>query len=290
MKLMKRIKDILFDEEEVEIPVIEESTKKERKLIDNEEKIDSITEIKMPDDDFSDKENLKSELTFPFPIEFDEDELERTKPIETFRQSQRNEEHNEQKSIRDNYNSYSRYDVKKEERPRRPEREIKDYSSYLKTKEEKKQFKPTPIISPVYGVLDQNYKKEDLIVKDEIKRKPSNKAKLDLDEIRKKAYGTETKLPEEVVEVEETKELEIIEDEDIFIDPNKTIGELIEEESIIFNDLDNTKEEELPQVELSDLIKEKEDIEKKLDTQVEDDDDETDLFSLIDSMYEENNE
>ena len=46
-------------------------------------------------------------------------------------------------------------------------REIKDYSSYLKTKEEKKQFKPTPIISPVYGVLDQNYKKEDLIVKDE---------------------------------------------------------------------------------------------------------------------------
>jgi len=290
MKLMKRIKDILFDEEEVEIPVIEESSKKERKLIVEEEKTDSITEIKMPDDDFSDKENLKSELTFPFPIEFDEDELERTKPIETFRQSSRNEEHNEQKPIRDSYNSYSRYDTKKDERPRRPEREIKDYSSYLKTKEEKKQFKPTPIISPVYGVLDQNYKKEDLIVKDEIKRKPSNKAKLDLDEIRKKAYGAEIELPEEVIEVEETKELEIIEDEDIFIDPNKTIGELIEEESIILNDLDNTKEEELPQVELSDLIKEKEDIEKKLDTQVVEDEDETDLFSLIDSMYEENNE
>ena len=244
----------------------------------------------MPDDDFSDKENLKSELTFPFPIEFDEDELEKTKPIETFRQSPRIEEHNESKPIRDSYNSYNRYDVKKDERPRRPEREIKDYSSYLKTKEEKKQFKPTPIISPVYGVLDQNYKKEDLIVKEEIKRKPSNKAKLDLDEIRKKAYGSEIELPEEVVEVEETKEIEIIEDEDIFIDPNRTIGELIEEESIILNNLDNTKEEELPQVELSDLIKEKEDIEKKLDSKIEEDEDETDLFSLIDSMYEENNE
>lgn len=284
MKIMKRIKDILFDEEEVEIPVIEETTTKkqpERKIV-KEESDDSITELKMPEDDFSDKDTLKSELTFPFPIEFEEDELEKTKPIETFRQTKETPQ-SRVRETRD-YNSYSsRYDIKKD--TLKPEREIKDYSSYLKTKEEKKQFKPTPIISPVYGVLDQNYKKEDLVVKEEIKRKPVNKSKyaLDLDEIRKKAYGEELEKKEEIIES--------LDDLDVEIDPNKTIGELIEEESIILPELDNTNnEEETPQVELNDLIKEKEEIEKKIEPSVEEDDDETDLFSLIDSMYEENNE
>lgn len=288
MKIMKRIKDILFDEEEVEIPVIEETTKQkqpERKIV-REESTDSITELKMPEDDFSDKENLKSELTFPFPIEFEEGELEKTKPIETFRQTRESRE-TIQSRVRENtsndYKTYSRYEVKKETPSK--EREIKDYSSYLKTKEEKKQFKPTPIISPVYGVLDQNYTKEDLVVKEEIKRKPTNKTKLDLDEIRKKAYG---------VEQVEDKEIEVIEEE-VKIDPNKTIGELMEEESIILPELDNNiKEEETPQVELNDLIKEKEEVEKKIESQIpedlDSDEDETDLFSLIDSMYEENNE
>ena len=282
MKLMKRIKDILFDEEEVEIPVIEKETTKAKPKIMEEEN-DSIKEIKMPEDDFSDKENFKSELTFPFPIEFDEEEIERTKPIETFKRE-------EPKRVERDY-SYNRYEIKREE-PKRNEREIKDYSSYLRNKEERKQFKPTPIISPVYGVLDHNYKKEDLVVKGEIKREKTPKGKLDLDEIRKKAYG------EEVV-IDDTKELEVIElEEDIKIDPNKTIGELIEEESIIFDNYDNTNdeviienvEEEMPKVELNDLINEKDSVEKKLASDLLEDDDETDLFSLIDSMYEENNE
>jgi len=282
MKLMKRIKDILFDEEEVEIPVIEKET---TKII--EEENDSIKEIKMPEDDFSDKESFKSDLTFPFPIEFDEEELEQTNKIETIKR--------EEPIKKEREYSFNRYDVKREE-PKRIEREIKDYSSYLRNKEEKKQFKPTPIISPVYGVLDQNYKKEDLVVKGEIKRESTKKGKLDLDEIRKKAFGEE-------VTIEDTKELEVIElDEDIKIDPNKTIGELIEEEeSIIFDEYDNTNDEviieeteeveEMPTVELNDLIIEKESVEKKLASDLlEDEEDETDLFSLIDSMYEENNE
>ena len=273
---IKRIKDILFDEEEVEIPVIEHEskTKKKENFVQEEKsfKDDSITEIKMPKDDFSDKETLKSELTFPFPIEFDEDELEKTKPIETIRKP-------EPKPIRET--SYNRYEVKKE--PTKT-REIKDYSSYLKTREEKKQFKPTPIISPVYGVLDQNYKKEDLIVKDEIKRKPSSKDKLDLDAIRKKAYG------ESIQEsVEEKKEMEVIDIDEVEIDPKKTIGELFEEESIILPELDNTINEE-PAIELNDLIEEKENIERKLQATIEDEEEDTDLFSLIDSMYEENKE
>ena len=46
---------------------------------------------------------------------------------------------------------------------KQPKQEVK--SSYLKEKidkpkEEKKYFKPTPIISPVYGVLDKNYNRK----------------------------------------------------------------------------------------------------------------------------------
>lgn len=55
--------------------------------------------------------------------------------------------------------------------------------------EEKKIFKPTPIISPVYGVLDKNYHKEDIVSRNEVKEvtvdlQPS------IDSIRNKAYGT----------------------------------------------------------------------------------------------------
>ena len=53
----------------------------------------------------------------------------------------------------------------------------------------KETFKPTPIISPIYGILDKNYKKEEVIDK---KDKPSSyvsRKNADLDAIRRKAYG-----------------------------------------------------------------------------------------------------
>ena len=42
----------------------------------------------------------------------------------------------------------------------------RDYSSYLKNdnkSREQHRFKPSPVISPVYGILDKNYKKEDIL-------------------------------------------------------------------------------------------------------------------------------
>ena len=92
---------------------------------------------------------------------------------------------------------------------------------------------------------------------------------------------------------ESKKEVEIIDVDDVVIDPNKTIGELfeseLENESIKMPELDNTIEEE-PTVELSDLIDEKESIERKLQVTEDEEDDDTDLFSLIDSMYEDSKE
>lgn len=75
-----------------------------------------------------------------------------------------------------------------------PKEEIKQekeiYGSKLATEEvkEKKVFKPTPIISPVYGVLDKNYHKEDIVSRQDVK---SNTVEVDaIDSVRNKAYGT----------------------------------------------------------------------------------------------------
>ena len=70
--------------------------------------------------------------------------------------------------------------------PRKPKNEN---SFKGNTKEEppvKKIFKPSPIISPVYGVLDKNYKKDDVKTK---VRKERVKITPTIDDVRAKAYG-----------------------------------------------------------------------------------------------------
>ncbi len=53
-----------------------------------------------------------------------------------------------------------------------------------------KKFTPSPVISPVYGILDKNYKKEDVVSKKEI-RITSNysRTNVNVDDIRNKAFG-----------------------------------------------------------------------------------------------------
>ena len=82
---------------------------------------------------------------------------------------------------------YKEQKLKKEEK-----KEI--YSARLEPEriiqsKERKNFKPTPIISPVYGILDKNYHKEDIVSRNEVKaeKEPVESA---IDAIRNKAYGT----------------------------------------------------------------------------------------------------
>ena len=77
----------------------------------------------------------------------------------------------------------------KEEPVRYQEKELYGRKIDTRIEEEKKVFKPTPIISPVYGVLDKNYHKEDIVSRTDTKPvvvdvEPS------IDSIRNKAYGT----------------------------------------------------------------------------------------------------
>ena len=66
---------------------------------------------------------------------------------------------------------------------------VHEYGTYEK-KEDKAYFKPSPIISPIYGILDKNYKKEDVVSKKDI-RITSNysRSNVNVDDIRNKAFG-----------------------------------------------------------------------------------------------------
>ena len=167
-------------------------------------------------------------------------------------------------------------------------------------------------------MLDQNYKKEDVIVKKDILRSPKE---LTLDEVRKRAFGTlEDDLEQNLTtgETEEEKVIrlktelekktEVIVEEPV--DKMKTIGELIEEDSINvdipeldsiideeieYNSNDATDIVETPKNSIEDLLNHEEEVSN--DTELDDnddddeiDEDEADLFSLIDSMYEEKGE
>jgi len=77
---------------------------------------------------------------------------------------------------------------KYEERSRYIERDIYGRKIEEEKIEEKKIFKPTPIISPVYGVLDKNYHKEDIVSRTEVK--PEQDTEPSIESIRNKAYGT----------------------------------------------------------------------------------------------------
>ena len=121
---------------------------------------------KKEENTISDSTTIKKEEKFVFPVYFDDkdfDDLEKPK----------------EKKIE-----------KKKEKPTKGA-----YNGTLKremTVEEKKSFKPSLIISPVYGVLDKNYHKEDITSKKVVTHSNYYKKSEDLtiDDIRDKAYGT----------------------------------------------------------------------------------------------------
>ena len=80
---------------------------------------------------------------------------------------------------------------------------IKEYGSY-ENSDDRDGFRPSPIISPIYGILDKNYKKEDVVSKKEV-RITSNytRRNMNVDDIRNKAYGKE-----KVESVETTEPIE----------------------------------------------------------------------------------
>jgi len=115
---------------------------------------------------------------------------------------------------------------------------IKPYSN-KKELEKPKKFRPTPVISPVYGILDKNYKTEEVVSKDEdsytIQRASK---KVDFESVRKKAYGTLS----DDIKANMCENCELLKE----IKVNKKIEKLTKED-LLYNmtiDEDDTKEKE----------------------------------------------
>lgn len=174
------------------------------------------------------------------------------------------------------------------------------YTSPSILTQEKPTFKPTPVISPVFGILDKNYSKEDIVEKKEQSSYTTSPTRRDkFDEVRNKAYGT---LEDEIEDVvyypteEKTKEKDIDLFDELESDNYKTV-EL--ENTTNLSETVSKQEENIKELEeiTMDLTKELDNLllkkdsfkEKKAKIEKESDEQlsENELFNLIDSMYEE---
>lgn len=290
MGIIDKLKDILFDEETVEIPIISdeeyESLKpKKNKKVPKVEKLEDDDDIKITkleslrkrskkeeekivepsiEDTLFDMPKLKEEAeeevrtsSFTFPV-FDDEELMESEPkrVKTPEVSLSKRT----SKLDDDLDSY-RADERKNTYQRR-EYESRSYSDSDAPK--KKPFTLSPIISPVYGILNENYTKEDIVSKQEKTFTRSSFDKPNLDDVRKKAYGT----------LEDDIESSLTND---FNDINSNFNEKKDDldEGISIDDLLASEEEEKIVVE-----------EVKKEKKPTPEEQSEDLFDLIDSLYE----
>ena len=205
MGLMDKFKNLFTDEEEIieedDVDTVEiKEVKKEeeinklptfmREKIEKEEK---KTELKLDDvsvltEDNSDTSNeggmrlpkLEEKKTFKFPVDLSDDDFVETRSRQSIHQR--------------------RQEVTSEIEPAKVEKKIQPEHTkvadlYKDKREEKNdgkpKFKATPIISPIYGILDKNYTTGDIensSVNNLEERRHSKS--VDFDSVRKKAYGS----------------------------------------------------------------------------------------------------
>ena len=220
--------------------------------------------------------------------------------------------------------------LRNESEVRHGELEHKDYAAIVRDKTEttpgKKPFVVTPVISPVYGILDKNYTPDSVIEK--------NKDNSNLDAQKKRLYGNTETIIEEVVvkkeepkkedeyldsiqniieeeipkravktveeEMEDTEEYNTVEPEITYDEEPEVVEEdvPIEEDPITppveeepyYEEPEEEDEMEAPSVSIDTLIDNPMDEENEAPRQELDDTIETDLFNLIDSMYNKDDE
>ncbi len=231
MGLFDKLKNIFIEEELVDeghIPVINKPIEKVEEKVVEVPKAEIEPKIEETDI-ISDRNLIDTNQKFKFPIIFEDDDFK--------------EEKKKVKSVNILERETTRYEpeVKKE------------------LKNLKKSFKPSPIISPVYGVLDKNYSKDEISSKDGLSSDLDTK--VDIDMVIKKAYGVDKKLELENIELDDEDHTEIDIFENIDIEENK------EEPSI--DEIDEKIKS------IDDLLKDTND---------------DDFYSLVDSMYKDDEE
>ena len=291
MGLLNKIKGILFEEvEEDEVTSAPKSEEKKpiAEKIEPQRKAEEPVEKSVPKvttpvkeektENLNERDLFKSDNISPF-FDFDEEEFSNMSRV--------------QKPKTTNVMEY--------ERKKRVEKryDMGGFSKIERTEVvEKKKFKPSPIISPVYGILNEDYKPED------IKNKTDNVVNtgLDFNSVRKKAFGEETLSEPETTYYEESVTVKVKENEEEKQQKVKTIDELLEDTADVTinvddkKDVEDKKDIEVTNDEVEDYeridedleeVTTKNDVNKTEMEKVEDDDTlENDLFDLIDSMYD----
>ncbi len=299
MGLLNKLKNAIFEEEEIEInePVEEIMKEKEAPRVVKKKEPIKMSFNSEEEDLISDRELFKAEPTFNFPA-FDEREFEVEKKEKVKEEVPVKKEVEKPLEVKTRTTAPSVLDMergKKEAKPKETKRNY-DYKEARKAKEtkrnESKRFIPSPVISPVYGVLDKNYKKEDIVVK-------LDEKKLDVDSVRKKAFGT---LEDDIEKTLNTSKREFYKKEKVNIDfpEEKKLDDLLEsvsEEVIPVQEKEETKHHDssfnIEEESIRYRKERKSELErldrpnnKTVEEKLEDETLENDLFDLIDSMYE----
>lgn len=291
MGLMDKVKSFLFDEDEIEVTVSDdELPEREPKKKDNyksvikyhdgdieeeKEERDPIKEIKLTDDsDFDD--NITNKFRFE---DFD------TIPTKTV------VEEVEEPKLRDSYQRENNYrtNMYNIEQPKRHQEEVKDYKKIIEEKKEvstKKPFKVTPVISPVYGIVDKNYKPSEIVNRSEVRKEepkirefgpvsyndsplPTKKIAQEIVELN----NTISDLMEEEMPIKKTVESTVVIEESIII-PEPKKEEVKEEktsgiEEKYINNIEDSFEptSEYESIKQSDLEMNKKPIEEEIETE-----------------------
>lgn len=157
IKPEKRIKPEKIKEEK---PKREEKKIFKREDVEKTQKISIDYEDEAPNEKLSELELFRSERTFNFPVDMDDE------PTETFTEKEKDEFFGPTSRLR-----FDEEPVRKEP-----------------VEEPKTRFRPSPVISPVYGILDKDYNVDDV---EEINKGDDhslNKKIKNYDEVRSKAY------------------------------------------------------------------------------------------------------
>lgn len=293
MGIFGKLKNIFYDEEIIEVPEKEVTPKVEevvRPRIEEVkvEKKEEIVENKS-ESTYSERDLFKSEPTFKFPLidEDDEDEL----PLRTRSRSNILEEKKESLTNRINETYANRDSHVNNNINSSQNNKYSSYNSTNTSRNEEKVFKPSPVISPVYGILDKNYKKEEIITKKEPIRRTSN-VEINYDYIRKKAYGTlEDEFENTLTKLSEVNEdVETLVSEEDFESNSKSIEDLLSEieenANLSIGEVEEKIKDEIEIKEEREELVEEIELNKDTELDINDKTLEHDLFNLIDSMYE----
>jgi len=224
-------------------------------------------------------------------LDFDEDEFERLNARINHNESKATQREvvrrvdvpvNENYAARQANNNFSSTNVSEEQKD--PERYKINFGTIVNGK---KPFTPSPVISPVYGILGKNFTKDDIVdrkgglkrerpnvkplpKKEKVEEEPVEEVVVSVDSVRKKAYGEEIELPK----IDETKE-EV-----------KEVKKITKPSEEVYSEVEDTFEEEKPIV--RDRVEEKVSVEDQIEDEkfeVEPTDEE--LNTVIDEVVPE---